>query len=92
MMLIAELDERFGRRHQGEEDPAVGGRYQVESYLDYHAGKLLARPPRGLVTALEARDIGMEAMDSRAAARAWGVLRSEGRQIAAALYPIDYTA
>ena len=39
----AELDERFGRRHQGEEDPAVGGRYQVESYLDYHAGKLLAR-------------------------------------------------
>jgi uncharacterized protein len=55
-------------------------------------GKLLARPPRGLVTALEARDIGMEAMDSRAAARAWGVLRSEGRQIAAALYPIDYIA
>lgn len=39
----AELDTRFGRKHQGEEDPAVGGRYQIESYLDYHAGKLLAR-------------------------------------------------
>jgi len=39
----AELDTRFGRAHQGEEDPAVGGRYQIESYLDYHAGKLLAR-------------------------------------------------
>ena len=39
----AELDARFGRAHQGDEDPAVGGRYQVESYLDHHAGKLLAR-------------------------------------------------
>lgn len=39
----AELDERFGRSHQGGEDPATGGRYQVESYLDYHAGKLLGR-------------------------------------------------
>ena len=39
----AELDARFGRAHQGQEDPAVGGRYQIESYLDYHAGKLLAR-------------------------------------------------
>ena len=27
----------------GWEKPAVSGRYQVESYLDYHAGKLLAR-------------------------------------------------
>ena len=38
-----ELDERFGRRHQGEEDPAVGGRYQIESYLDHHSGKLISR-------------------------------------------------
>jgi uncharacterized protein len=28
-------------------------------------------------------------MDSRAAARAWGVIRAEGRRIAAALYPLD---
>jgi uncharacterized protein len=28
-------------------------------------------------------------MDSRAAARAWGVLRGEGRVIGAALYPLD---
>lgn len=51
-------------------------------------GAALARPPRALVDALEARGIGVEAMDSRAAAKAWGVLRSEGRQIAAALYPL----
>ncbi len=52
-------------------------------------GKSLARPPRALVDALEARGIGVEPMDSRAAAKAWGVLRSEGRQIAAALYPLE---
>lgn len=52
-------------------------------------GATLARPPRVLVNAVEARGIGVEAMDSRAAAKAWGVLRSEGRQIAAALYPLD---
>ena len=51
-------------------------------------GATLAHPPRALVAALEARGIGVEAMDSRAAARAWGVLRGEGRVIAAALYPL----
>lgn len=55
-------------------------------------GASLARPPKELTAALEARDIGLEPMDSRAAAKAWGVLRSEGRIIAAALYPLDYTA
>ena len=55
-------------------------------------GDTLSRPPRALVTALDARGIGVEAMDSRAAARAWGVLRTEGRQIAAALYPIGAIA
>ena len=52
-------------------------------------GATLVRPPIALVSALEARGIGVEAMDSRAAARAWGVLRGEGRVIGAALYPLD---
>jgi uncharacterized protein len=51
-------------------------------------GAALTRPPRALVAALEADGVGVEAMDSRAAARAWGVLRAEGRRIAAALYPL----
>ena len=51
-------------------------------------GAMLRRPPAALVRALEAGNIGVEAMDSRAAARAWGVLRGEGRRIAAALYPL----
>lgn len=52
-------------------------------------GAALVRPPLALVQALEDKGIGVEAMDSRAAARAWGVLRGEGRVIAAALYPLD---
>ncbi|SOB78538.1 Uncharacterized conserved protein, contains Mth938-like domain [Sphingomonas guangdongensis] len=51
-------------------------------------GPALRRPPAALVKAVEARGVGLEIMDSRAAARAWGILRSEGRQIAAALYPL----
>lgn len=51
-------------------------------------GVTLARPAPSLVAALEALDIGVDPMDSRAAARAWGVLRAEGRVVAAALYPI----
>jgi len=36
-----ELQYRFGRRPQGEEDPLKGGRFAVESYLE-HAGEKLA--------------------------------------------------
>jgi homoserine O-acetyltransferase len=39
----AELDLRFGRGHQGDENPLAGGRYAVESYLEYHGGKLARR-------------------------------------------------
>lgn len=35
-----ELDQRFGRGHQGDENPMEGGRYAIESYLDYHGAKL----------------------------------------------------
>jgi uncharacterized protein len=51
-------------------------------------GAALVRPPKALRDAFAARNLGLEAMDSRAAARAWGVLRAEGRRIAAALYPL----
>jgi uncharacterized protein len=51
-------------------------------------GDTLARPPAALVKALGARGIGVEPMDSRAAARTWGVLRAELRWVAGALYPL----
>lgn len=51
-------------------------------------GASLVRPSATLVRAVEAAGSGIEAMDSRAAARAWAVLRGEGRWIAGALYPL----
>ena len=58
-------------------------------FLLLGTGRTLVRPPIVLVRALEARGIGVEAMDSRAAARAWGMLRGEGRWVAGAFYPIE---
>jgi uncharacterized protein len=51
-------------------------------------GANLRRPAPALTAALEARGLFFEPMDSRAAARTWGLLRAEGRAIAAALLPI----
>jgi len=56
-------------------------------FLLLGTGPVMAFPPRAFTAALEERGIGVEAMDSRAAARCWGVLRGEGRWIAAALMP-----
>lgn len=52
------------------------------------SGPSLIRPPRALAQALEQRRVGLEVMDSRAAARTWAVLRAEQRWIAAALMPL----
>ncbi|WP_375197405.1 MTH938/NDUFAF3 family protein [Sphingobium sp.] len=57
-------------------------------FLLIGTGAGLRRPPRPFVRELEARGIGVEVMDSRAAARAWGVLRAEERWIVAALLPL----
>ncbi len=57
-------------------------------FLLVGTGANLCQPLRPFVRALEARGIGVEVMDSRAAARAWGVLRAEERWIVAALLPL----
>ncbi|MFC5156523.1 homoserine O-acetyltransferase MetX [Streptomyces amakusaensis] len=58
----AELDARFERAAQDAEDPWHGGRYQVESYLDHHAAKLVRRFDAGsyvvLTEAMNSHDIG----------------------------------
>lgn len=54
-------------------------------FLLLGTGATLRRPPPALEAALP---FGVEVMDSRAAARAWGVLRAELRWIAAAFYPL----
>lgn len=57
-------------------------------FLLLGTGPRLTHPPRALRSALEERGIGLEVMDSRAAARIWGLLRGEERWIAAALMPL----
>jgi uncharacterized protein len=58
-------------------------------FLLLGTGSTLVRPRPSLTHALNAHGIGLDVMDSRAAARTWGVLRVELRWIAAALYPLD---
>lgn len=53
------------------------------------SGASLRRPARALVEALNARGIGVEPMDSRAAARTYNLLAGEARRVAAALYPLN---
>ncbi|MFJ2292776.1 homoserine O-acetyltransferase [Streptomyces sp. NPDC087894] len=57
-----ELAARFGRRAQPGELPSLGRRYQVESYLDHHAAKLVRRFDAGsyvvLTEAMNAHDVG----------------------------------
>ena len=57
-------------------------------FLILGTGPAMAFPPRAFVRALEERGIGVEAMDSRAAARTWGILRAEERWIVAAIMPL----
>lgn len=57
-----ELDDRFGNDAQGDEDPTTGGRYGVQSYLEYQGGKLARRFDPGtyvtLTDALSTHDVG----------------------------------
>jgi homoserine O-acetyltransferase len=58
----AELEARFGNRAQAGEDPARGGRYAVESYLEHQAHRLTARFDAGsyvaLTEAMNGHDVG----------------------------------
>ncbi len=57
-------------------------------FLLLGTGPTMRRPPVAFINAVEALGFGVEAMDSRAAARAWNVLRGEDRWIVAALMPL----
>ncbi|MEM8695480.1 MAG: Mth938-like domain-containing protein [Pseudomonadota bacterium] len=61
----------------------------LPEFLLLGTGASLRRPTPAFIATVEARHIGVETMDSRAAARSWGLLRSEDRWIVAALLPLD---
>ncbi|MGB3333905.1 MAG: homoserine O-acetyltransferase [Mycobacterium sp.] len=58
----AELDQRFGNSAQDGEDPADGGRYAVQSYLEHQGAKLVSRFDAGsyvtLSDSLSSYDVG----------------------------------
>ncbi len=93
----AELDDRFGREPQPDEDPlGGGGRYAVESYLDYHSDKLGRRFDANsylvLTEAMNSHDVGrsrggVAAALARVTARVIAVGVDSDR-----LYPVEQSA
>jgi uncharacterized protein len=71
------LDERLVAR--------VAALDPLPEFLLLGTGPAMRPPPPALAAALDAQGIGIEAMDSRTAARTWNLLRSEGRWIMGAL-------
>ena len=65
----------------------AAGRAQVE-FLLLGVGARNAQPPRPVREALQAAGVGLEFMDTPAAARLYNVLTSEGRRLAAALIAV----
>jgi uncharacterized protein len=63
------------------------GRAEVE-FLLLGLGARNALPPRAVREALQRAGIGLEFMDTPAAARLYNVLTAEGRRIAAALIAV----
>ena len=64
---------------------ALAGRIDV---LLIGTGTTITHLPADLRAAIEAAGIGLEAMDSAAAARGYNLLLAEGRRVAAALMPV----
>jgi uncharacterized protein len=73
---------------QGDDVVELLARTPPPEFLLLGTGSVMRRPSPAFVAAIEAMGFGVEAMDSRAAARAWVVLRGEGREIVAALLPL----
>ena len=59
------------------------------SFLILGTGSALRRAPREVRLAFEQAGLGLEAMDTGAAARTYNILLTEGRPIAAALIAVD---
>ena len=88
----AELDTRFGNDAQDHEDPATGGRYSVQSYLEHQGRKLRARFDAGtyvaLTDALSSHDVGRGRGGVEAALRGCPVPTVVGGITSDRLYPL----
>ncbi|OBF47088.1 homoserine O-acetyltransferase [Mycolicibacterium monacense] len=87
-----ELDDRFGNHAQGDESPTDGGRYAVQSYLEYQGAKLVERFDAGtyvtLTDALSSHDVGRGRGGVRAALQGCRVPTIVGGVTSDRLYPL----
>lgn len=87
-----ELDTRFGNDAQDGEDPGAGGRYAVQSYLEYQGGKLAGRFDAStyvtLSDSLSSHDVGRGRGGVRAALQGCPVPVIVGGITSDRLYPI----
>jgi homoserine O-acetyltransferase len=87
-----ELDTRFANKSQANEDSANGGRYAVQSYLEYQGNKLLSRFDAGsyvvLTETLNSHDVGRGRGGVRAALRDCPVPVVVGGITSDRLYPL----
>jgi homoserine O-acetyltransferase len=87
-----ELDTRFANDGQGDEDPADGGRYAVQSYLEHQGDKILARFDAGsyviLTETLNSHDVGRGRGGVRKALRSCRVPAVVGGITSDRLYPL----
>jgi homoserine O-acetyltransferase len=87
-----ELDTRFANNAQDEEDPAAGGRYAVQSYLEHQGSKLVSRFDAGsyvvLTQALNRHDVGRGRGGVAAALRGCPVPVVVGGITSDRLYPL----
>ena len=87
-----ELDTRFGNDGQDQEDPLAGGRYAVQSYLEYQGAKLVRRFDAGsyvaLTESLSSHDVGRGRGGVAAALRSCPVPVVVGGITSDRLYPL----
>lgn len=87
-----ELDTRFANNNQDTEDPATGGRYAVQSYLEHQGNKFLSRFDAGsyvsLTEALNSHDVGRGRGGVHAALRSCPVPVVVGGITSDRLYPL----
>ncbi len=87
-----ELDTRFANNPQGYKDPATGGRYAVQSYLEHQGRKLVSRFDAGtyvaLTEALSSHDVGRGRGGVRKALRGCPVPVVVGGITSDRLYPL----
>jgi homoserine O-acetyltransferase/O-succinyltransferase len=87
-----ELDSRFANEAQRGEDPATGGRYAVQSYLQHQGSKLVSRFDAGsyvvLTESLSSHDVGRGRGGVEAALRGCPVPAVVGGITSDRLYPL----